>query len=751
MRQRRGAFLVVVALAIAAALLFGIFVRRERPRARPAPIAAEERIRTPLAGTVATIVEVVSGNVRSSDGPIGNAHVCAADAASTAIGRPRTTCVDGDSQGHYAVTLPAAGAYSVVAEAQGFRPGSAFGGRFVSISAGERKADVDIVLERGGVKVAGVVLDLTGGPIHGAVVRATRFAPPQSTVATESDQAGRFALWVQPGHVALNAEAVGYVPALVGRVAPTSDVVITLTPGSNVRGIVVSSVDREPVADVEVRAVPVQRAGSPLNRSGTSDVEGHFGIGAIEPGEYALVAEGSGWRGQSDRSFKIGLAETVAPITVTVSPAALVTGRVVVRPGDSPCPIGTVTLTTPGQATIYDPPTVVDDPVRVRAPPSVPAMIATIEADGAVRFRAVPPGTYHAVVQCVDHVLREGPSVLEVSASGAGGIVWKVDAGLGLVVHMVDESDNPLPGAVVSLRSATRRLNMPLTADASGRYESPAQLFPGLYTLVAGGDGYNADPVDVDLREGMGKVDATVRFAGQGSIEVTVQGPNAEPIDDVRVRAILLNEPSPAAIAPIGSPKTAEATDEATEPAPAPPRLRLYMGIALGGGRFRIGPLASGQYRVQASDGVNPPFEGNSAGLSVGRGVVTTTIAVDRAGTIRGVVLDPSSQPVPDTWVSATCDAPTSGAAAQTAFHKRAPPTARRTMTAKDGRFSIRDLLADAVCSVRAEEPYGRAGMKSDVHPGDDVAVRLTSTDDGSGTRASLDNSVSRSPVPANP
>jgi hypothetical protein len=686
-------------------------VRRPQEKAATVVIAVKEEPSAPAARRpiVVATAPVLEGSVRSREGePVAGARVCAADAPSDALGKPRTACTTADSNGAYAIALSASGAYTVSAEAEGFKPGSAQGGQLVAVAWGERRAGLEIILDHGGAKVAGVVVDVTGGPISGAIVRGTRFAPPRSTVATVSDREGRFVLWVLAGDVSLNAEAAGYAPTGLARVAPAEGVVIALTPGSSVRGNVMSSADEKPVADVEVRAVPARGTNTPLDRSGVSDTKGAFTIAGLEPGVYTLSAEGSGWRGGAKEPLKVGLAESVSNVIVTVSQVPRVDGRVILRATGEPCAMGMVSLGPPGHASLYDPPSVSDErPGRA----AVPAMMTAIEADGSVHFRAVPAGIYHATVQCAHHMLADGPTTLQVAETSIKDVVWKVDPGLALTVHMVDEADNPLPGALVLLGTPRIAASVPLEADASGQCEVPRVLYPGIYRLTPAGRGYEGDPVSVVLREGSGKVEATVRFAGHGSIMATVQNARSEPIEDMRVTATLV-----AAAALSGSNSGGVDADV--------PSGRVFGGVSLGRGRFRLGPLPPGRYEVHASDGVNEPIRagGPSGVFDVDRGVVAAMITVDRSGSIRGVVVDQSHQPVPDTWVSAQCQE----TAVDPIWARTLAGRPKQTMSDKEGRFVVKDLRADARCTVRAEQPFGLAGGKSDVSAGDDIVVALT-------------------------
>jgi hypothetical protein len=719
--RRRTIALAVIGLAI---LALASFVRGRRVAgARPTREAWVEGV----ADTSRSVADPepparaasISGHVRSHEGQsIAGARVCATAVVAEAIGVPRATCAVADRDGQYAIEDLPPQAYSVAGEAEGYRPAEDASDPVI-LEKGEQKAGVDIVLFSGGAKVAGVVMDATGGPVAGATVRATRNALPFRAVAVASREDGTFALWVAPGAVVLDAEAVGYARGHLLRVAPTGDVVFRLTPGSRISGKVVSGVDDEAVAGVEVRAVPTDSWPSPRHPSAVSGADGAFSIVGLEPGALTLVAEGLRWRGQS-AVLQVGLAQAIDEVVLKVGPAAVVSGRVIERASGEPCARGSVTLgpTSPRPSTPYDPPWA----SRETSVSAVPSIMTAIAGDGSVQFRGVPPGRYHAAVQCTDRLLSEGPTTLEVHDADVTGVEWRVSEGVGLVVHVVDGAGNALPNARFTLfyppapATGASGLVMPLKADLDGRYEAPRMLYPGTYSLRPSG-GYEGSPLDVELRDGMGKVEATLRLDGSGSIVATVKTASGATLDDVTVTAT-----------PAGGDAGA-------------PGLALS-GAALGSGRFRIGPLSAGRYRVRVDDGVNAPSsrsEGQGQDVvEVRQGAATeATLVLDQGGHIRGRVVDGNQQGVPDVWVSATCsDGPPEP------VRRGSPPpgmipASRRVISDPTGQFQVDGLAPGTSCTVRAEQPYGPVGLKADVRPGDDITVPLPALGVLSGTAMS--------------
>jgi hypothetical protein len=149
----------------------------------------------------------------------------------------------------------------------------------------------------------------------------------------------------------------------------------------------------------------------------------------------------------------------------------------------------------------------------------------------------------------------------------------------------------------------------------------------------------------------------------------------------------------------------------------------IVAGVPLGGGRFRIGPLRPGSYRVEASDGVNEPIEavGHGTAFEVDREEISATITMDRGASIRGVVVDRSNEPIPDTWVSATCQEVMDPLWARALVMRP-----KHTMSDEKGQFELKGLRPDARCTVHGERPDGLSGSKVDIGAGEDVVVALT-------------------------
>jgi hypothetical protein len=738
---KRTRLVFLVAAVVVLLLLTGMLRRSAQSKrmATSAPIAASKKSveETNASGTLsAAAATSISGKVTARDGgPIEGAHVCATDTVSQVEWQPIVNCADTSRAGTYSIALPGGGAYSVTAEAQGFVPVASGSGEFgptpltgsgsgddesiVLVPAGGSMSH-DLVLERGGVRLAGVVLDATGGVIAGASLRAMRSAPPFTAVRARSGQEGRFAFWVRPGPVTLLADASGYAPVRVYRVAPAGDAVIRMVPASLVSGVVVAAEDGHSLPDAQVRAMPVGARFPPVEPVTRSSADGTFTLKNLEPGAYVFVVEGNGRRGTSGEPLAIGLAERRENVRIAASAVAQVSGRVVVDPAATPCAQGIVTLgpMSAGRSGPFDPP----DAAPASRTSLVPSLVAGIESDGVVRFPAAPPGIYRVSVQCAGYLLRDGPLEVEVRASDVRDLVWKVAAGPRLTIRFVGEDGRPVPAARARLSPPARAgkgTTIPILADGNGRYEHAMPLYPGVYTIRPE-HGYDAEPLDVEVKDG--PVEAVLHLRGKGSILVTVRSARGEPIDDIRVYAVALSDTG--AQAP-------HARSESPAPVGPPELDRRVEAAPLGDGHFRVGPLVPGRFEVHASDGTNAPFpagSGPSTHAPHGEvvevrsgGDVEVTIAVDRGASIQGRVVDTSRQPVPDVWVRARCEPAYPGGTPSLA-----PDTpARRFVSGADGRFAIDGLSPAAVCSIEAERPLGAMGVVAGAHPGEDVVVSL--------------------------
>lgn len=322
----------------------------------------------------------------------------------------------------------------------------------------------------------------------------------------------------------VRAEAPGYAAVQRSRIAPSEDIELRMTPASAVRGRVVAIGSGNPVAGVEVRAIP---RSSPLASAiALSDEAGAFSLASLEPGFYQLIAVSDGWRGQAPAPLEVGLVETIEPVTVTVGPAVRVDGQVMIGAGAEPCPRGLVVLESLQAGTA--------------AAPDVPTVVGRIGADGRVQLQGLPPGRYRADVQCLEHVLNEGPRELTVGDDDLDAR-WRVERGLALVVNAVDEAGRPVPHARMLLvmppaHPGLQPSAMSISANAHGRAVLGSDLQPGSYS-VEPDLGLQGQPVSFELRAGASPTQVTLRLQGNAAIVVAVSDEQGRGVSGLQLNA----------------------------------------------------------------------------------------------------------------------------------------------------------------------------------------------------------------------
>ena len=637
--------------------------------------------------------------------PIGSARVCAhpsgLDMGSSAL----TVCSTADASGRYRLAPVAAGRTVVSAFAEGFEAGSVRGVP-LSLAAGESRAGLDIALQRGGAAIQGTVVDATGRPVPHARVRGECSGGVDIVMAIEADDVGRFTLSPPPGPVVLAAAAETYAPARTVVDAPSVGVRLALVAEARVRGAVVFA-DGKSAPNVEVRAAPMGH-GSPFFQSSRTDGGGAFDIHGLEPGTYVLVAAAAGLRGEYAEPIELYPRRTVDDLRIEVHPVAQVLGRVLFEGDDRPCDRGQVTL---GPPDLRQPPA----PDAVSGSPGQPgptSVVSDIEADGAARFPAVPPGQYLVSVNCSDHVLKAGPRALAVGTQTLSNITWRVGRGASLHVLAVDDADRPIAHAGFSVLypqwapGGSTAIESGLT-DGDGQYDTGRVLSPGLYH-VSTGLPPPAQPVAVDVREGA-DVRVKLEYGGNASIDVSVQNRTGGPLDGLTVFA-----------------RPAEDAPSAGRVPDFPSGVPLHFGaVHVGLGQYRIAPLTAGRYEVRVEDGVNQAMSGGTFVVSDGKSV-QGSVELDRGGRIRGRVLDERGAPIADASVQAIAE-PEGSIGRLPHAGPQWSDMPGRVLTDGDGRFAIDGLSSDgASYELRVEAPGHGAGVARGVRPGEpDASMTL--------------------------
>lgn len=701
-------WLLMAAMCVLAGLLLRATAEQGSPRTAAVSGAARAATRAPVGLPALTprAPGSLQGVVHAAGAAVADARVCAACVHCEPTRAPSAVCTRSGHDGRYSLRELAPGSYFVHATAIGFSPGTARDGRPVPLEAGDSLDHVDVVLVAGGARLGGVVMDATGGTIAGARVRALRLTPPRISLDVESDAQGRFELWLQPGFIAVSAEADGYSRAMLHATAP-SELELRLIPGASIEGQVVLAETGEPVAQAEVRAPPPENPQLALASGSSSDDGGRFRIDGLDPGRYLLTARTARARGTLPDVIELGIAEHASGVLLELKPAAEVRGRVVLEAGGEPCPQGFVALGDPDPVEPMPSESEIEavHPGAPLARATGPEQVAEIDVDGGVQFRGVPPGYYFASVQCTAHVFRSGPRVLRVTSDPIEGLTWTVSRGASLRVEVLDARREPVADAQFLLEYPSPASNVVSAYETDGNGTSRIDgLADGTYRLfVAGEPASTAVSVTVDATR---EAAASLQLSGSATILAEVRDDQGRPLDGLRVSA------SPRAPGPLAV------------VAGAP----VIHALALGEGRYRIGPASDGAYELSIDDGVNPPPDpARDPALRVdalaGRSTVATVV-LPRSGVLRGKVSDERGLPVADVWVSVKPSvAPTARGALRT--FAAAQASQHRVLTDLHGRFVIAGLAPDARFEVRALEPYGRSALQAHASPGDELRLRL--------------------------
>jgi uncharacterized protein YfaS (alpha-2-macroglobulin family) len=224
----------------------------------------------------------IHGTVRSHEGAgLGSATLTLISPHGRQLAR---TSSDGD--GGFAIEVSEAGAYVLIAAADGHRP------QATAVIAGAEPNPHDIVLIGSG-GLSGVVRAAAGGePVAGAMVVVTDVGGEVLATA-KSGPNGDFTIGQLPdGTVTLAVNAAGFrptaLPVEIGGHA-TGRVEVTLSSGAHLQGTVRAAGTRRPVRDARVTLV--DPAGDVVATATTGE-DGRYAFTDLEAGDYTVIASG---------------------------------------------------------------------------------------------------------------------------------------------------------------------------------------------------------------------------------------------------------------------------------------------------------------------------------------------------------------------------------------------------------------------------------------------------------------------------
>nr|WP_203687658.1 MFS transporter [Streptomyces sp. SID14515] len=222
----------------------------------------------------------VHGSVQHSDGTtVPRAALTLIDVQGQQVGRGAS-----GEDGRYALSVPGAGSYVLIAAAGGHQP------QAVSVTVGERPVELDVVLGGAG-RLAGSVLTPDGAPVRDAAVTLTDVRG-EVVASTRTGREGGYVIGeLVAGEYTLAASAPAFRPAALPvsvQAARETRQDIELAGGAVLRGVVRATGGR-PVEDARVTLLDA--AGNVVDTL-TTGPDGSFRFVDLSSGEYTVIAAG---------------------------------------------------------------------------------------------------------------------------------------------------------------------------------------------------------------------------------------------------------------------------------------------------------------------------------------------------------------------------------------------------------------------------------------------------------------------------
>ncbi|GAA2422340.1 MFS transporter [Streptomyces pulveraceus] len=276
---------------LALGMVLAFFLKEKPLVSHHSPESAAESVTLPAARTTPAAEAAVPPSVHLSGVPV-SGSVQHPDG--TTVPRAALTLIDVQGQqvgrgasgddGRYALGVPGAGSYVLIAAAGGHQP------QAVSVTVGERPVELDVVLGGAG-RLAGTVVTADGTPVRDAAVTLTDVRGEVVASARSGREGGYVITELVAGEYTLAASAPAFRPAALPvsvQAARETRQDIELAGGAVLRGIVRASGGR-PVEDARVTLLDA--AGNVVDTL-TTGPDGAFRFVDLSTGEYTVIAAG---------------------------------------------------------------------------------------------------------------------------------------------------------------------------------------------------------------------------------------------------------------------------------------------------------------------------------------------------------------------------------------------------------------------------------------------------------------------------
>ncbi|PVC79773.1 MFS transporter [Streptomyces sp. CS131] len=265
-------------------LILAFFLKEKPLVSHHSPEAAAETTTTQIPAARADSGHLagvpVHGSVQHPDGTtVPRAALTLIDVQGQQIGRGAS-----GEDGRYALSVPGAGSYVLIAAAGGHQP------QAVSVTVGERPVELDVVLGGAG-RLAGSVVTPDGAPVRDAAVTLTDVRG-EVVASTRTGREGGYVIGeLIAGEYTLAASAPAFRPAALPvsvQAARETRQDIELAGGAVLRGVVRATGGR-PVEDARVTLLDA--AGNVVDTL-TTGSDGSFRFVDLSSGEYTVIAAG---------------------------------------------------------------------------------------------------------------------------------------------------------------------------------------------------------------------------------------------------------------------------------------------------------------------------------------------------------------------------------------------------------------------------------------------------------------------------